>query len=527
MPPVNNRQIVLINPLYREIWEYAEDNPTAIFPLGILSIGTVLSENKYNVKIIDACTNPNYLREIEDIIEERPLFVGISAMTAQLNSAFKISRLIRQKDKDRKIRIIWGGVHPTLFPEATARDPSIDIAVVGPGENTCLELANELSNNDRPNLNKILGIAFSENGKVTRTTPREFININNLPFINYELLDMDKYIYRKWGYGINSKERFLTLHTGIGCPYKCTFCANTALHNGRYSGKTAQRILDEVGFFAKKYNVKNFSFCDDLFFLNKARIKEFLDGLLERDYKIQWYGNIRADSFRPDFLSEGLVKKMKQAGCNRLGMGVESGSQRILDEVIKKGIKLEHVLEAARLCSKYDITVGYSFMMGLPGETKSDVLKTIDLMRKLKQLHSKCFFFGPQVYRPLPGSELYKKVVQLGFYDPQDLEEWASIEFNKNSRGKLSGGYLWNGFDPADLPWVNQVGLIRHIDFMQNFLFRDLRTIKLDFKYPVKVILILIGRFRVKLKFWYFPLEYWLYRFAVLIKAMTMQKKEP
>jgi len=519
-----NGPIVLINPLYRVNWEYVEDNPAASLPLGLLSIGTVLAEKGYQVKIIDACTNPDYEQEIEKIIKEKPLFIGISAMTAHVYSALNIARLIRKNDLTCSIPLIWGGIHPTIFPETTAENRFVDIVVVGLGEWTCVDIANELSANDKPELRKIPGIVFRENGKIVRTAQREFIDINTLPYINYDLIDIEKYICRSLGYGSEIKRRSLTLYTGIGCPFRCTFCANVTLHNRRYSGKSAQRILGEIGFFKKKYSVEYISFCDELFFVNRNRVKEFLDGMEERNYKIEWYANIRADCFRQDFLTEDMIAQMKRLGCNRLGMGVESGSQRILDEVLKKDIKLGYVLEAARLCSKYDITVGYSFMMGLPGERREETIKTINLMRKLKKLHPKCFFFGPQVYIPFPGSELYRQAVKLGFKDPQDLESWAMIESNKNLQGKLSGEYLWNSFDPASLPWLEHVSLIRHIDFMQNFLFRDLKTIKFDYKYPIKIMYVFIARFRVKAIFWNFPLEFWLYQFLVSINKKINQQ---
>lgn len=525
MSSLTNRPIVLINPLYRQDWEYVEDNPAAIFPLGILSIATVLNEAGYRAKIIDACTNPNYLNEIEEAAKDSPLFFGISAMTAQVHSALRIINFIRQKCNGRKIPIVMGGIHSTIFPEDTARNENVDIVMQGAGEYSCLKLSQELSKREEPDFTKISGITFRKDGKLINSSPREFFDINTLPFINYDLLDVKKYIHRSLGYGDNLKRRSLVLHTGTGCPFRCAFCANVALHQRRYTGKTAARILAEMDFFIKKYNIEYVSFCDELFFVNKKRIQEFLDGLEKRGYKIQWYANIRADCFKPDFLSEDLIEKMKRLGCHRLGMGVESGSQRILDEVIKKDIRLEYVLEAARLCSEYDIGVGFSFMMGLPGEKKEDTISTVSLMDKIKRLHRKCFFFGPQIYIPFPGSELYKQAVKLGFSEPQDLEGWAKVESNKNLKSKLSGEYLWSSFDPSLLPWLRlkHIKLIRHIDFMQNFLFRDLRTVEFDFKYPIKVILIIIGRIRVRFSLWRFPAEYWL--FCFLSSFMTKGNK--
>ena len=183
--------IVLINPLYRKEWEYIEDNPAAVLPLGILSIGTVLVGKGYRIKIIDACVNPNYMQEIREAIENNPLFIGISAMTAQLYSALRIARFIRQKNGNRKMPIVWGGIHPTIFPESTATDSSVDIVVIGAGEYACLDLAGALSIDKNPELNKIRGIAFYDNGRFIHTNPREHTDINNLPFINYDFTSVN------------------------------------------------------------------------------------------------------------------------------------------------------------------------------------------------------------------------------------------------------------------------------------------------------------------------------------------------
>lgn len=509
-------QIILINPLYRKNWEYVEDNPAAVIPLGILSIGTFLSNNGYDVVLIDACTDPDYEKKIKNILtDSTPLFVGISAMTAQIYSALEIASLVRRLRGGRDIPIVWGGIHPTILPENTITHPLVDIAVIGPGEYTTLELAETLSSDVEVNLGGVRGIVFKNGEKIIFTPQRDFVDLNELPFIDYELIDIKKYIYRALGYGETAKRSSLILYTGIGCPFRCAFCANVALHKRKYSGKSAERILQELDYFVEKYKVEYVSFCDELFFVNKNRIREFIDGLAKREYKIQWYANVRADCFKPDFLSEDMVCKMKEVGCSRLGMGVESGSQRMLNEVIKKDIKLEYVLEAARLCSKYDITVGYSFMMGLPGEKRSDTIKTVNLMHKIKKIHPGCFFFGPQIYIPFPGSELYVEAVRFGFRDPVSLDEWARVEADKSLQAKLSGAYLWSSFDPAQLPWIEDVSLIRQIDFIQNFIFRDIGKMKLDFKYPLKVLLVVIAKCRVKTKFWVFPFEYWIYYFFV------------
>jgi len=493
-------EVILVYPQLKKNWSYKGREYSVGPPMGLLSIASLLHKKGFQVKIIDACVNPDYLEELAQAIDNDPVFVGISAMTAQLHNALQIAEFVRQRRPE--IPLVWGGIHPTLFPEQTCQDALVDVVVRGQGEYTALELAEAFSvSKDGGSLSNIRGIAFQRGDEVILTPPRPYSDLNELPFPNYDLLDVERYVHQYVGPNGDTK-RTLTLNTGIGCLFRCTFCVNPILFKRRYFGKTAERVLDEIGFVLERYGAEYIVFLDEDFFTDRRRLHAIVKGIQERGYKVDWYANVRASYFSPTYLSDEFLTQLKGAGCKRLAMGVESGSQRVLDEVLKKDIRLEQVERAARLCHKHGIITGYSFMIGVPGETKPEMLKTLQFMQKLKKIHPECYFFGPQVFRPYPGSELYDKCLRYGFEEPTRLQDWVQAISEE-------GGY----FDAETLPWIEDVKFVQQASILGAFFFQDLRKLQLNWKLPLRLIATALARFRIDFDFWAFPLELVAYRF--------------
>lgn len=342
----NSRNIILISPpMVTTDWT-PRDIGTASpgLPIGLLSIGSILIENGYYVKILDGFLGKiDLAAELDQALkqteEKRILFVGISAMTTQLPSAVKIANIIRENYPD--LPIVWGGVHPTLFPEETCADPLVDVVVIGEGEYACLELAKAFSGS-MP-LSDVKGIVYKDsNGKTVFTGSRPPINLNDLPFPRYELVNIDDYLFRSMiseeNPGKGRTRKLLYLHTGMGCPYRCTFCINTTVYrDGKYyqkslyRGKSAARILDEIQILIDRYGVEHVSFVDECFLVDRKRLFQLLEGIEERGLKFTWSTGGRAHYINDTYLSTDVLKRMRALGCVVLGFGAESGSQRILD----------------------------------------------------------------------------------------------------------------------------------------------------------------------------------------------------
>src|SRR3990172_1261133 len=493
--------------------------------MGLLSIGSVLDQQGYRVKILDGILGKIDLAfELNQINPQETLFVGISSMTAQLPSAVKAATIIREKHPS--LPIVWGGVHATLFPEETGADSLVDVVVIGEGEYTCLELAEALSG--QKEINSIKGIVYKNSeGKTVFTGHRNHHDLDTLPFPNYELFHLDDYVYRAIIDRENIKSRkpgrMLSIHSGMGCPYTCTFCINTTVYRegkyytkSPYRGKSAARLLDEIEVLIEKYKADFIDFLDENFFFYKNRFFKFLDGIEDRKFKFPWFVSVRANYFNPNYLTNDVIARASTLGCVIMGIGAESGSQRILDS-LKKGITVEQIEHAARMLNKHRVVSEFSFMIGLPYETSDDMLKTISFVKKLRKIGPYVGTQPPQLYRPIPGGELYNECVRLGFVAPKSIREWTAEKLQVS-------GYL----DLDKLPWIKRDNkttvIIRYVtNILSTIKFRWWLIDKSSSFFIKKMALNFIGILfwlRERMNFWKLPIEYKFFEVLQTTKKM-------
>ena len=534
---MNSRYVILIAPpMITANLTPRESTGNTVIPMGLLSIGSVLREKDYNVKILNGLLGKTDLAaELNQINPKETLFVGISATTAQLPSAIKAASIIRENCPD--IPLVWGGVHPTLFPEETCADPLVDVVVIGEGEYTCLELAEAFSGSG--NLSHIKGIVYKDqDGNIIFTGKRAPHDLNNLPYPRYELLNLDDYLYRIIPNRENPRERKmgkgLELHTGMGCPYRCTFCINTTVYrDGKYyqkslyRGKSAPRILDEIQMLIDRYEVEYIQFIDENFLVSKKRLFEFLDGIEKRGLKFNWFPSVRADYFNDHYLSEDVIRRMATLGCVVTGAGAESGSQKMLD-YLKKDITLEQVEQVAKITNDNKIISLFSFMMGVPGESVEDMLMTIDFIKKLKKIGKYVVIQQPQLYRPFPGCELYDESIKSGFDAPRSIREWTPQILQ-------SGGTEYGYVNPQSLPWVKKdhkkATVLRYVtsnmllpDYIRNWGAGEYSE-EISIKRLMFAILTGIFQIRRRLGFWAFPVECKVFEIAKEIKNAYKGRK--
>lgn len=494
------KTILLINPPLNENQEYVKTG-NLYPPLGILYIGTLLKQNGFAVKIIDTRVEKDYFSLLKQILTKDDVcFSGLSVMTSQIPGALKISAFIKRKDPQAKV--IWGGIHPTLFPEQTCQAEQVDIVVINEGAETSLELARCLEKGD--DLFTVPGIAFKNaQRKSVRTAARALADIQNSSF-DFSLVDVNKYINIDVSnvggktLATGARRRSLPILTALGCPYHCTFCINAIL-NKKYRFKKAEQIIAEIEHLMNTYQANDFGLIDEDFFINKNRLSEFLDLLEQRQLKISWHTSLRADHFKEDYLNEKLMLRVKKLGGFHFGVGAESGSERILQK-LDKGIKKEQVLKAAQLSRKCKFNIGFSFMTGLPGETDADRKATVKFCAELFRENPDNYIIGPQVYRPYPGSPLYDEAMVLGLEVPASLEEWGKV-YND-----IEGYY-----ELEKLPWIKSPDKIRRDLFYLHYAFergRPRQRIKRMFGPLLKTLALI----RVKYGFMGFPLEYRLFK---------------
>ena len=230
--------------------------------------------------------------------------------------------------------------------------------------------------------------------------------------------------------------------------------------------------------------------------------------------KFTWLVGARANYFNENYLTNDVIARASALGCVVIGIGAESGSQRILD-FLKKGITVEQIEYAARILNKHHIVSEFSFMIGLPYETSDDMLKTISFVKKLRKIGPYVGTQSPQLYRPIPGGELFNECVKLGFVAPKNIREWTSEKLQ-------ASGYL----DLDKLPWIKRdnktVIIIRYVtNILSNIKFRWWLLDKTPGFFIKKLTLNFIGvlfLLRERLDFWKFPLEYKCFEILQIVK---------
>ncbi|MCJ7655365.1 MAG: B12-binding domain-containing radical SAM protein [Dehalococcoidia bacterium] len=478
-----SKKVLLVNP------RFADEVSIFNIPISLLYLGSWLVNNGYEVCILDALhfkDMPVLLQRIESELSSA-LCVGLSVMSSQIPNALQISKFVRHYDAS--IPIIWGGVHPTLYPEMVARHELVDFAVKGEGEVTLSELLEAIEQgNFQPD--NIKGLAFKAGDDVTLTPDRELLDVNKVPPVNWELIaDL------KPGSSLREiadlTEHGLPLVTSRGCPYRCTFCINSVT-GLKYRHCHTHLVLENLRTILA-LGVDRICFWDELFFADKKKVKEFLNSIEKEGLSFRWYASSRIDYFKADYLgSEDLLLRLKKAGCETIGMGAESGSQRVLD-LLMKGATVEDTLNAAHLLHEAGIRANFSFMIGLPGEEEEDYKKTLQLIEKIREIDDSVVIFGPQIYRPYPGSQLYLQCLSQGFKEPSSLEEWASSPY---IRLEISTSQ----YKKSLYPWIEYSGDLTNLVF-----YVSLSTVHLRWR-PITKLIRLIGATRCRKFYFKYPI---------------------
>jgi anaerobic magnesium-protoporphyrin IX monomethyl ester cyclase len=407
------------------------------YPLGIAYLGSVLNKD-YRVKLLDATAEGHRNVEIlenglvkyglsDEEIKKRitnysPDVVGITCLySSQLPFIKRICRIAKET-KQKTITII-GGTHPTFLPRETLEEKSIDIIVLGEGEDTLPSLLRQLK--EGQDLSNLDGIAFRRNGQV-QVNPRTrcIEDLDGLPFPAWELLPMKKYSIINIPMSSISKSRYWApILTSRGCPEKCIFCSSVNFWGNRYRGRSAENVLDEIELLVKEYKIKEIQFCDDNVILDKERAKKIFQGIIDRKLNIFWNTPNGIALWK---LDEEMLELMKASGCYELALAIESGDQEVLSKIIKKPLNLAKVESLTKSIQRLKIRTHSFFIVGLPGESKEQICRTFSFARKLK-LTSAVFFIA----NPLPGSRLYEICKAKG-YLKEDFD-FENIDYCKSN----------------------------------------------------------------------------------------------
>jgi anaerobic magnesium-protoporphyrin IX monomethyl ester cyclase len=406
-------KVLLINP--PQTFYGASIGRTIYFPIGLMYLGAVVRDICH-VEIFDCLTSEVETREegnsvtygasSEDIkkviTEKKPDIVGISVpFTSQYRNAERVA--IIAKAVNPKIVTVFGGPDPSVRFKTILENSCCDYCIIGEGEETFYEFINNFYSHSA--LQNIRGVAFKNNGSI-QYNPRPFnTNLDTLPFPAFDLVDMNLYLQNEALYKNRSKiyKKSISIITSRGCPYSCVFCS-IRLHMGqKYRANSPEYVMKLLRLCINKYGIKQFHFEDDNVSFDKQRFETILDCIIKENLQIQWD---TPNGVRIDSLNYNILQKMKKSGCVQITLAIESGNQRVLDEVIKKKTKLPYILDIVKYCKALKIPANAFYVIGFPGETLKEMKDTTNLALKLYRdydLHPHLM-----VATPLYGTELYE-----------------------------------------------------------------------------------------------------------------------
>lgn len=405
----------------------------------IMVLSTILHNAGFQVKIIDGryINIDTAIRQILAEINEKLIFIGFSVMTMQAPWAYFVSKGIKSKHPNAKI--VWGGIHATLFPEQTVEDSVVDLVTINDAASTIIPLALALSKGD--DLSNIHGVCYKHNSEILKTSLGQHQdNFDNVPFINFSLMDHKRYsknnvVAMEEFYGGQFNDtRLYPIITGLGCVYKCSFCVNVILKKG-YRYRQADEIIERIKYLQRNYNADFIHPLDENFFISKERIFKFIDLLDKEKIKIKWRPLCRADYFNDDYINIEVAKRLERAGMVVAAIGAESASQRILNKINKK-LKVEHIKKSMEILSRTNIIPKLNFMVGIPGETEQDIKKTFQFAMGLREKYKRsCITIN--AFRPYPGSPLYEQIItEYNYSPPSSLKEWVELSESEFLEGE-------------------------------------------------------------------------------------------
>jgi len=374
-----------------------------MFSIGILNLSAFLQQNGLENIILDSAIAPGDNHEsgekliIDRIRELKPKIVCFTSTHYEFDAVIRMNGAIKNMDAD--IYTIVGGPQPTFRP-LDFLEFGFDFVAVGEGEFTLLEFVREIIDGSYQ-WEKIAGLLWkAHNGKNTRNPPRKLMSsddLNETPILPYEKIDPKHFDCNdRLIRGLPLKGAMIM--TSRGCPFSCSFCGCGLIFGKKIRYYSLDHIEREIKHLKTNFHIEGLWIADDTFTVKIEHVKNV--GQILKKYDIIW-----GCQSRVDIMNQRLVNTMKDLGCVQLDMGAESGSQRILDNIIGKGTNIKQIKHAFKMAKKYELRTLANFMIGLPTETYKDLRKTKRLAKKIK-----ADYYVFSIATPLPGTRLYKIV---------------------------------------------------------------------------------------------------------------------
>lgn len=396
---------------------FEEQQSYAYVPWSIIYLATHLKQRGYEPIIIDEYVHPDYEPLIREHAED-VLLLGVSAMTGrQITSGLKATQLFKKYNRDAKVA--WGGAHGTAVPDETARHPDIDYVFV---------------NQSFESLPKLLGELSGTNGQVVKKQ----VVCSEYPtaeaFAAFPDFDLAQYDFHPY---LNPATRLLNYCSSVGCPGACTFCVWGGKH--RWWGLPVKRVVDDIEWLVRTYNLTTILFQDATFFTEKDRVMAFAEEMLRRDVPCFW----RADARVVDLLPFGKadVQVLADSGLDWIFVGVESTIPRVM-QLFHKYLNLQAIEQIIENLRAADIIFFFSLIFGVPTETTEELQLNKENIERLVNGRENVYF-QKCIFTPYPGAPLNDLAAEAGFVAPGGLEEWATHPLFVDTNRSLQEHRVW------------------------------------------------------------------------------------
>ena len=461
-------------------------------PNSLLYLGAFL-EGKYDYEILDENLDNDVENTLIDLINEKNIkYLGVTVMPGpQMHRAVAISK--RMRSVFPKLKILWGGYFPSLHRNTILKSAYVDVTFRGHAEISFPEYLDCMEGKAGSKIiSEIKGISYKENGKIIHNPDIESIDPDIIPLLPYHKVQTEKYLRLGKTY---LGKRTIAYISSIGCPFTCGFCAIAGIYKGRWKGRDANLVADDLKYLHSKYNIDAVEFHDDNMFVSEKRIFTIADKI--KDLKLGWWGEARADTMMK--YSDDTFELLAASGLKMVFYGAESSSEETLKLMNKGGTQTpDTVLDLAERLIKYNIIPEFSFVLGSPSD---DVDKSIDndieFIKKVKRINPEAeiiiYIYSPVNYED---SEMSLASKLKGFEYPATLEEWTSDK--------------WKSFDlrkKTMTPWLKpyHINKIRNFEKVLNASYPTVSDLKITGWR--KKLLNTLGSWRYSSSFYYAPYE--------------------
>jgi anaerobic magnesium-protoporphyrin IX monomethyl ester cyclase len=414
--------VLLVNPGHRQaVYQQLADQLSAIEPPSLAGLFATYVRNKgMSVAIVDAEAQRLGPREVAEFVAThyRPVLIVMvvygfqpSASTQHMAAAGDTCRALKEITPD--FPIMMTGTHPAALPERTLREEAVDFVCDREGPETIL-LTTQALKQEPHSFSGIPSLWYYAAGAVTSNPPGALMADldTDMPGVAWDLLPMDKYRAHNWHCfeDIEHRQPYASIHTSLGCPYKCSFCCiNAPFGKSAYRMWSPHTVIAELDILVTRYGVRNVKFADEMFVLNPDHVLGICDLIIERGYDLNIWAYARVDTVKDAFLD-----KLRQAGFRWLALGIESGSKHVRDGVDKGRFTTGDILPTVRRIQAAGIHVIGNYIFGLPDDTHESMRATLDLA-----IEANCEFANFYCAMAYPGSRLHSIAVASGLPLPE------------------------------------------------------------------------------------------------------------